>query len=107
MEQYHLYLDNYFTSPDLLVHLKKIGLKATGNLRKNRIKVKHKIDKKSQRGSYLVHKKKNSGMNFISVLYSKRFSILSTAAGVTPMMPVKKYSHEAKDKLPVEFPLAV
>ena len=38
--QYHLYFDNYFTNPDLFVHLTKMGLKATGTVRVNRVKVK-------------------------------------------------------------------
>ncbi|XP_051154938.1 piggyBac transposable element-derived protein 3-like [Leptopilina boulardi] len=33
--KYHLYFDNFFTSPDLLVHLKKVGLRATGTVRAN------------------------------------------------------------------------
>jgi len=40
LSQYHLYCDNYFTCPDLFIHLQKIGLQATGVVRKDRIKEK-------------------------------------------------------------------
>lgn len=106
LDQYHLYMDNYFTSPDLFVHLKRIGLKATGTLRKNRIKEQHKIDKKSPRGSHQVHHDENSGLNYISVLDSKQVSLLSTGAGVTPKSTVKRYSAKAHDQVEVKFPLA-
>ena len=35
--KYHLYFDRYFTPPDLLVHLKKLNLLATGTVRDDRI----------------------------------------------------------------------
>lgn len=106
LDQYHLYMDNYFTSPDLFVHLKKIGLKATGTLRKKRIKVEHIIDKKSPRGTYQVQHDKNSGLNYITVLDSKAVSLLSTAAGVMPMAPVRRYSATVGSKVELKFPSA-
>ena len=47
--QYHLYFDNYSTNPDLLVHLKKIRLKATGTVRVNRVKVNKYVNKKAEK----------------------------------------------------------
>lgn len=103
LDQYHLYVDNYFTGPDLFVHLKKLGLKVTGTLRKNRIDKEHKIDKKQPKGSFLVHHDKNSGLNYISVMDSKPVSLLSTAAGVTPMKTVKRYSATVHGKIELNF----
>ncbi|XP_058809937.1 piggyBac transposable element-derived protein 3-like [Phymastichus coffea] len=60
--QYHVWFDNYFTSPDLLVHLHNLGLKATGTVRVNRVKVKNNLDKKAERGTFIVQHEKNSGM---------------------------------------------
>ena len=37
VSNYHVYFDNYFTSPDLLVFLKKQDLQATGTVRDNRV----------------------------------------------------------------------
>ena len=42
----HLYFDNYFTNLDLIVHLRKLGLKCTGTIRDNRVKKKNVIDKR-------------------------------------------------------------
>jgi len=46
LAEYHLYFDNFVTSPDLVLHLKKIGLRSTGTLRKNRMKEQYKFEKK-------------------------------------------------------------
>jgi len=88
---YHLYCDNFFTSPDLFIHLQQIGLKATGVVRKDRIKEENSIDKKSTRGTYAVKHNKTSGLNFITLMDSKEVSVLSTAAGVQPIKKAKRY----------------
>lgn len=82
---FHLYCDNFFTSPDVFVHLNTIGLKATGVVRKDRIKEKNDLNKKAPRGSHAVKHDKISGMNFITLMDSKGVSVLSTAAGVEPL----------------------
>ncbi|XP_058803690.1 piggyBac transposable element-derived protein 3-like [Phymastichus coffea] len=45
LSDYHVYFDNYFTSPDLVVHLNKCGLRSTGTVRKDRVKQKHDFEK--------------------------------------------------------------
>ncbi|XP_031778230.1 piggyBac transposable element-derived protein 3-like [Nasonia vitripennis] len=75
--QYHLYIDNFFTSPDLLVHLMKNGLKATGTVRRNRIEIKHEFDKKAVK-----------------------------AASVSPIKPLKRYSSDVRNKAEIRFPSA-
>ncbi|XP_058789587.1 piggyBac transposable element-derived protein 3-like [Phymastichus coffea] len=75
--QYHLTFDNFFTGPDLLVHLKNIGLRATG-----------------------------IGLNYITVMDSKPVSVLSTCASVRPFGTVRRYSKEQKKKETLEFPRA-
>jgi DNA excision repair protein ERCC-6 len=58
MSLHTLHFDNFFTSYELLLHLKKIGLKASGTIRKNRTNacekklVDDKTMKKQGRGSY-------------------------------------------------------
>lgn len=106
LSDYHLYFDNYFTSPDLVVHLNKCGLRSTGTVRKDRVKEKHIFEKKAPRGTFKVNHDTNSGMNFISVIDSKEVSVLSTAVGVTPIKPMKRYSRTAKDKTEIGFPFA-
>jgi len=62
--KYHVYFDNFFTSPDLLIHLKNVG-SATGTVRQNRVKYKLEMPKKSDRGTCLVAHEKNSKLNII------------------------------------------
>lgn len=101
-----MYFDNYFTSPDLLVHLKKIGLKATGVVRKDRVKEKIILEKNATRGTFKVKQEKNSGMNFITLLDSKEVSLLSTCAGVHPLKDRKRYSKEKKAEEVIAMPNA-
>lgn len=104
--KYHVYFDNFFTSPDLLVHLKKIGLKATGTVIPNRIQAKNAVSEKDPRGTFMAKHDKCSGINYITVKDSKIVSILSTLAGVTPMTSVKRYSSKKKSKVDIAFPNA-
>ena len=87
VSQFHLYFDNYFINLDLIVHLRKLGLKCTGTIRDNSIKEKTVIDKGAPRGEYVVKHRKNSSMNYITVVDSKPVLIVSTALGVTPLLP--------------------
>lgn len=106
LSQYHLYIDNYFCSPDLLVHLKKAGLRVTGTVRENRIKEKNEVAKDAARGTWAVKHDENSGINFITVKDSKLVSVLSTAAGVTPQTNVFRYNPDQKRKVNIPFPNA-
>lgn len=104
LEKYHLYFDNYFASPDLTIHLQKIGLKSTGTVKQNRVKVNNKLDKNVPRGTMKVVHEKNSGLNYITLMDSKEVSLLSTAAGVNPLKNVKRYSKEKKGKDDIPMP---
>lgn len=103
---YHLYCDNFFTSPDLFVHLQSLGLRATGVVRKDRVKEKNDLDKKAPRGTFIVKHDRTSGMNLITLMDSKEVSMLSTAAGVGSESSVKRYSKEMKKKVEIKMPLA-
>jgi len=61
------------------------------------------IDKKAPRGTYVVKHEQNSGINYITVMDSKPVSIASTAAGITPLLPSKRYSSEARSKTEIPF----
>lgn len=92
---YHVYFDNFFSSPDLLVHLKNLDLRAIGTVREDRVFTvemfhddknksttrssqktknperqtlleKHKLSKKDPRGTYVVSHELNSGINYIT-----------------------------------------
>lgn len=125
LTDYHIGFDNFFTSPDLMVHLKKLGLKATGTVRQNRVyeyitekdkkgklvekkvTVPISIDKNADRGTCEVKHDEVSKINFVSVKDSKIVSVLSSAAGVTPKVPVKRYSAQDKSKVDTLFPQGV
>ena len=71
LDRFYIYFDNLFTSPDLLVHLKKIGIRATDTVRADRVPEKIKIDKKANKGTYIAKHGKSSKMNYITVVDSK------------------------------------
>ena len=103
--QYHLTFNNYFASPDLILHLKKLGLRATGTVRKGRVsKDEHTFDKDARRGSYKVSHDKTSGINYVSVMDSKKVSLLSTAVGVLPLVPTLRYSQVHKKRVTHDYP---
>jgi len=109
LSQYHLYCDNYFTCPDLFIHLQKIGLQATGVVRKDRVKEKNELDKKAVRGTYVVKHDKNNGLTYTTLMDSKEVSILSTAAGVSPLKTARTQLEDAirkKKKTKKEMPAA-
>lgn len=125
LNEYHICFDNFFTSPDLVVHLKNLGLKATGTVRHNRVyeniettnekgkktvkkvQVPISIAKNSPRGTSDVKHDRLSNTNFISVQDSKIVSVLSSAVGVTPKIEVKRYSSNEKKKIDIEFPRGI
>ena len=52
--RYHVYFKNFFCCPDLLVHLRKIGIRATGTVRASRVSsVTNDIDK-NLKGEYIL-----------------------------------------------------
>ncbi|XP_033224087.1 piggyBac transposable element-derived protein 3-like [Belonocnema kinseyi] len=85
LSDYHLYFDNFFTRPDLLIRLHKCGLRSTGTVRKDRVKEKHEFAKNDP------------------VIDSKQVSILSTACGITPITPVKRFSRAAQERIELGF----
>lgn len=121
---YHVAFDNFFTNPDLMVHLNELGLKATGTVRRNRVyEMKEKSNKKgklvpcreivpvnlnekSSRGDFTVKHDDKSETNYITVKDSKLVSVLSTAAGVEPLTPVSRYSKAEGQKVSIDFPAA-
>lgn len=90
-----------------MVHLRNIGLRATGTVRANRVKgVTNDVDKHSKRGTFAVKHEKNRGINYITVMDSKIVSLLSTAAGTIPLSTARRYSQEEHDKVEIPSPSA-
>lgn len=100
LKTYEIIFDNYFTSPDLMIHLKKVGLLATGTVRQNRVKTKTELPKNCARGTCCSMYDKNSNLNCITVMDAKQISILSTAHGVDLKTIMKRWvdkSHKSID----------
>ncbi|XP_043480427.1 piggyBac transposable element-derived protein 3-like [Leptopilina heterotoma] len=106
LDNYHIYFDNFFCNPDLIVHLKKVGVVATGTVRQDRVKEKNTIDVKSSRGTHCLKHDTNSGVNYITIMDSKIVSMLSTAVGDSPLKSVKRYSKDKKDRVEIPMPAA-
>ena len=119
LKNYHVCFDNFFSSPDLIVHLKDLGLKSTGTVRQNRIyekvienekekrvTVSVSLKNNSPRGSFECKHDSSSKINYVSVKDSKIVSILSSAAGVTPTANMERYSAADHKKVQIAFPQA-
>ena len=84
--------------------MKNVGLRATGVVRADRIQEKNEIDKKAPKGTYVAKHDKDSGINYITARDSKNVSLLSSAAGVTPLTPIKRSVKGKSKKDNVDFP---
>ncbi|XP_058802842.1 piggyBac transposable element-derived protein 3-like [Phymastichus coffea] len=104
LRKYHIYFDNFFTSPDLMVHLDELGLSATGTVKQNRVKEKVEMPKKAERGTTMALHDSNSNLNYITVMDSKPVSVLSTKYGDEPKVEVQRW-HESSKKS-ILFPQA-
>jgi len=71
------------------------------------VQEKNVIPKKSPKGTVAVKHDKNSGINYITLVDSKQVSMASTAGGVSPTFPVKRYSSEKKQKVDLLYPNAL
>lgn len=81
-------------------------MKATSVVRKDRIKEKNELNNKAARGTHVVKNDSSSGINYITLMDSKEVSLLSSAAGVTPIKNVKRYSKEHRAKIDIPMPAA-
>ena len=99
LSKYHVYFDNFFSNPDLMIHLKKNGLSSTGTVRQNRVKEKVEMPKKAKRGTTISKHEANSGLNFITVMDSKPVSILSTKYGDEPKVAMQRWQESSKNSI--------
>lgn len=104
LQKYHVYFDNFFTNPDLMIHLEKIGLLATGTVRQNRVKQKVEMPKNASRGTTIAVNDQNSKLNYITVMDSKPVSILSTKYGNEPKAQMQRCHNKKKQTF--SFPQA-
>lgn len=102
LDKYHIFFDNFFTSSDLMLHLKKLGLHTTGTVRQNRVKEAKELNKKANRGSYIAMHDAKSNINYVTVMDSKPVSMLSTTYGTEPKGQMSRCVN--KTKTSISFP---
>ena len=105
---YHVVMDNFFTSPKLLRYLKSKGIAATGTVRVNRMANVTLKDMKSmqkeKRGSFDVFSDISSNKAAVRCKDNKVVNRLSTYTSKEPMQYVKRFCHSAKKKVDTEQP---
>ena len=105
---YHVVMDNFFTSPKLLRYLKSKGIAATGTVRVNRMEnaplKDMKLMQKEKRGSSDVVTDVSSNITAVRWKDNKVVNCLSTFTGKEPMQSVKRFCHTEKKKVDIEQP---
>jgi len=106
---YHIFLDNLFTSFNLLKHLKDNGYNATGTMRENRIPrscplPSNKIMKREKRGTCPFVIEHTDGVFICKWVDNNVVSVASTKYGYEPANPAKRYSRAEKKNVVVPQP---
>lgn len=110
-KNFKVFFDNWFTSYDLLVHLKEIGLLATGTVRINRMRgCKLKSDetlKNEGRGSYDFCTDKNRNIVAVKWFDNKPVHVASSYQDVAPVENVKRWSLTEKKYIDIPRPAII
>jgi len=105
---YRLFIDNFFTSPRLLDHLKTKNLSVTGTVRANRMEncpLKEADSlKKEARGTFDHRLDKNSGMIAVRWNDNNVVTMLSNCFGVEPVTQAKRWSAACKKHIQIPMP---
>lgn len=108
---FHLFFDNFFSSPVLLECLSEKKLFGTGTIRENRIPKslleESKIMKRRHRGIFDYWKIKDANIIFIKWHDNNIVTFCSNSCGVNPVHSVKRYSQKDKKFIQVEQPHVV
>uniref|UniRef100_A0A8C1TF05 PiggyBac transposable element-derived protein domain-containing protein n=1 Tax=Cyprinus carpio TaxID=7962 RepID=A0A8C1TF05_CYPCA len=104
---YKCFFDNWFTSPELIVELKKMGILTVATNRNRLRGCTLKSDKelsKAGRGAYEVKYKKTSGMSIVKWYDNKAVLLASSFIGPEPVERCRRWSKEKKEYVEVERP---
>ncbi|XP_050063057.1 piggyBac transposable element-derived protein 3-like [Aphis gossypii] len=109
-KNYKLSFDNWFTSYNLILHLKSLGILSVGTVRSNRIAgcqfEKDKDLKKAGRGTYDTRIDTSHGI--IGKWYdNKSVHLISNYISTEPTDPVLRWSASEKAQIPVKRPAMV
>ena len=105
---YHIVMDNYFTSPALLSHLSAMGVAAIGTARANRmenapLRDMVKINKEKHRSSDVVTDV-SSDITAGRWENNKVVNAISVCTGKQPIQQAKRYCHREKRRVNIEQP---
>lgn len=106
-----LFFDNWFTTLDLLIYLKKRGILSCGIVRANRLQgcplLSNEELKERGRGSIDYKSDLNSGVCVAKWLDNNSEYVALNFAGVEPVGKVKRWSDAEKCKKEIDCPLIV
>uniref|UniRef100_F6X7P9 PiggyBac transposable element-derived protein domain-containing protein n=1 Tax=Ciona intestinalis TaxID=7719 RepID=F6X7P9_CIOIN len=97
-QNHQLFFDNWFTTLDLLIYLKEIGINACGTIRGN------EDLKKNGRGAVDFRSDFNSGILVTKWYDNNAVHIGSNFVGIEPMSTIDRWSSEIKEKVPIQCP---
>ena len=105
---YHIVIDNYFTSPTLLRHLSAMGLAVKETVRANQMEIAPLQDmvkmNKEKRGSSDVANFVSSSITAVLWKGNKVVNTIPTFTGKQPIQYIKRYCHREKHRVNIEQP---
>lgn len=106
---YNFFVDNLFTTANLLCTLKANGYGGTGTLRQNRVPPNCPLPpieqmKKKARGAYSSALEQESGIMYVRWMDNSVVTMASTSFGVAPVKPVDRFSRKDKKKVGIPRP---
>ncbi|XP_022164201.1 piggyBac transposable element-derived protein 3-like, partial [Myzus persicae] len=107
-----IYYDNFFTSPELIYHLrKKYGILSLGTVQQNRLRncplLDEKMFKKKGRGSYSAKCDKKKNFMVVKWFDNKSVCLASSYVGVHPLSTTRRYNKTTKSRVDVSMPQIV
>ena len=108
---YHIIMDNFFTSPNLLCILKAKGIPATETIRINRLgnapSRPIKEMKKLERGASDVVSDKNSNLTLVPWKDNKVVTLASTFVGKMPLRKAHRYVKAQNGRAEIDHPHSI
>lgn len=107
-----VYYDNFFTSPELIYHLRKeYGILSLGTVQQNRLRncplLNDKTLKKKGRGSYSAKCDLKKKVMVVKWLDNKSVCLASNYVGVHPISNTRRYNKTTKSRIDVSMPQIV
>lgn len=105
---HQVFFDNFFTTYDLLVDLRKLGYRATGTVRENRTKKyplkSTKVMKKESRAAFDYRYDKNNEVLLVRWKDNSVCTIATNFDTIEPMGTVKRWCPIKREKADVNIP---